>query len=94
MALKGEARPTHGPKGRQGIRSLEAYCGLFQGVWREKALGEASVIYLRSPEAPLRTKRHLSDVGQVAILRAPVDRAYSNEPTPITCGTFKRAAKP
>jgi hypothetical protein len=39
--------------------------------------GEASPYYLFDPRAPLRIKNMLPDVRLIAILRNPVDRAYS-----------------
>jgi hypothetical protein len=39
--------------------------------------GEASPYYLFDPRAPLRIKKMLPDVKLLAILRNPVDRAYS-----------------
>ena len=42
------------------------------------AIGEASVIYLQSPEAPARIRRYVPQARLIAVLRQPADRAYSH----------------
>ena len=78
FAVEGASEPFHSPKDNQGIRDLEVYCSLFQGVRGEKAIGEASPLYLYSPKAPYRIKHYIPNVKLIAILRNPVDRAYSH----------------
>ncbi|VEP16606.1 Sulfotransferase [Hyella patelloides LEGE 07179] len=58
--------------------SLQEYQQLFAGVEAEKAIGEATTMYLWSAKAPQRIKHYIPDVRMIAILRNPVDRAYSN----------------
>ncbi len=41
------------------------------------ALGEASTEYLYYPKAPLRIKRTIPNVKLIAILRNPMERAFS-----------------
>lgn len=41
-------------------------------------LGEASTHYMMFPSVPLRIKEHLPDVKLIALLRNPIDRAYSH----------------
>jgi len=53
------------------------YLALFAGVTTEEAIGEASPLYLGSMTAPMAIRRQLPDVRLVAILRNPIDRAYS-----------------
>jgi hypothetical protein len=60
------------------VGSLEAYCSLFDGVRDEKAIGEASTVYLYSPNAASGIRARLPHASIVAVLRDPVDRAYSN----------------
>ena len=76
--------------------TLEQYQALFSGVTCEHAVGEGSTWYLYSEEVPARIHRYLPDARLIAILRNPVDRAYSaysmllgagREPI----GTFSRA---
>jgi len=59
------------------ISSLDQYQRLFAGVTGQRAIGESSVNYLYSNDAPLLIRKHLPDVRLVAILRNPADRAYS-----------------
>jgi hypothetical protein len=63
---------------RKSITDLGAYRALFRGVTNEKAVGEASTLYLYSPEAPARIKHYIPDVKLIAILRNPADRAFSS----------------
>ncbi len=60
------------------VTSWEEYAELFEGVQKEKAIGEASPIYLWSDEAPKNIKRYLPEIKLIAILRHPVDRAFSH----------------
>lgn len=45
---------------------------------RSRITGEASPYYLFHPHAPRRISRHLPSVRLIAMLRDPVDRAYSH----------------
>ncbi len=63
---------------QRSIWSFDDYCALFQGVRDEKAIGEASPHYLYHPRSADRIKARLPGVKLVAILRDPVERAYSN----------------
>lgn len=60
------------------ITSIKQYQKLFDGVNEEKAIGEASPMYLNSPIAAARIKSCLPEVKLIASLRNPVDRAYSH----------------
>jgi len=53
------------------------YLELFRNCSRQMKAGEASVGYLHHPNAPLNASRHVASARIVAILRHPVDRAYS-----------------
>ena len=57
---------------------LDSYCKLFEGVTDEIAIGECSTYNLYCHGAPERIKNLLPDVKIIAILRNPVERAYSN----------------
>jgi hypothetical protein len=59
------------------ITDIEAYRALFQGVSDEVAIGEASPAYLIHPSAPKRIRHYLPDAKLIAILRDPVESAYS-----------------
>ncbi|MBI5055575.1 MAG: sulfotransferase [Nitrospirae bacterium] len=62
----------------RSVTNFADYAALFQQVKNEKAVGEASPHYLYSPEAPLRISKLIPEVKLIAVLRDPVDRAYSN----------------
>jgi hypothetical protein len=76
--------PYRGPGDRAALESLnmwvhtlEQYQKLFAGVSTEKAIGEGTAWYIYFEDAPLRIKKHVPDVKLVAVLRNPIDRAYS-----------------
>lgn len=50
----------------------------FNSVEQEIAIGEACPSYLYYPEAVNKIKQYLPDVKLIAILRNPIERAYSN----------------
>jgi hypothetical protein len=59
------------------VYRLGDYRKLFAGVSDEKAIGEASTWYLGNPKAPDRIRHYIPEAKLIAILRNPVDRAYS-----------------
>jgi len=67
-------------KGRKGVknRTLEKYKSLFNNVKNEKAIGEALPAYILNEMAPKLIKELIPQVKIIAILRQPIDRAYSN----------------
>ncbi len=71
-------------EGREGLDSgnsitdIAAYRGLFRGVSSERAIGEASHCYLYEPRAVERIKHYTPDARLIAILRSPIERAYSH----------------
>lgn len=60
------------------VRSMEDYLGLFAAVGGERAIGEATPIYLYFPWVPQRIRDVIPDPRFVAILRNPADRAFSH----------------
>ena len=70
--------PTGGKFYRSVVDDAARYLALFDGVTDEKAIGEASVTYLRSFVACRRLSRLIPDIKLVAVLRQPADRAWSN----------------
>ena len=60
------------------INKLVDYRRLFEGVSSQKAIGEASPLYLYSEKAPERIHHHLPEVKLIAILRNPIEQAYSH----------------
>lgn len=59
------------------FRTMTEYLTLFGSVTDEKAIGEASTIYLYDQNAPVRIKENVPDAKIIIMLRNPVDRAYS-----------------
>lgn len=57
--------------------NVEEYRRLFDGVDGEKAVGEASPLYIYAPGTAERIRRYVPGARIVAILRNPADRAYS-----------------
>ena len=71
----------------ESVKRIGAYQYLFRGVSDEKAIGEVSHCYLYEPQALARIRQHLPDAKLVAILRNPVDRAYSHFLHMVRSGT-------
>lgn len=61
----------------RGVTTLKEYKSHFDFVKNEKAIGEVSPMYLYVPGTAERIKSIIPDVKLMAILRNPVDRAYS-----------------
>jgi hypothetical protein len=82
FAFAGEKLAFCGPGDQRindsSITDSELYRMLFAGVSSETAIGEASPVYLCSPKAAERIKHYIPEAKLIAILRNPVDRAYSH----------------
>lgn len=61
----------------EGVTSLEEYQGHFKDWKMQKAIGEASPTYLYTIGTAERIHATLPDVRLIAILRNPVEQAYS-----------------
>jgi hypothetical protein len=86
FALEGSNLDFNGAEGKDRIRrwikrefvtDIEEYRTLFRGATSETAIGEASPMYLYSPEAPHRIRYYVPEAKLITILRNPVERAYS-----------------
>ncbi len=62
---------------RYTVTDLNRYQALFQDAGDALVVGEGSTEYLHNPRAPERIKQTLPDVKLIAVLRHPVERAYS-----------------
>jgi hypothetical protein len=71
----GSRSTSHAP---YAITDIEDYRAVFDGVTSETAIGEASHSYLYTPGAPERIKKYVPDARLIAVLRDPVERAYSH----------------
>lgn len=100
FALEGQSVNYKGPGDMRGnscrITSLTAYQELFMPSKQHKVRGEASTVYLYSDIAAKNIAKYAPDMKMIAILRNPVDLAYSaflhmqregREP----CATFEEA---
>jgi hypothetical protein len=76
--LKDEDLDRHGEAIVFPVRSLRKYERLFEGIASEKAIGEVSPRYIGSKDTAVCIASHLPNVKLVAILRDPVERAYSS----------------
>ena len=72
------------------ITKLDDYLALFGDAKDSKAIGEASPSYLVSRCAPLAIKKLIPDVKLIAILRNPIDRAYSGYQMEAKMGLERR----
>ncbi len=59
-------------------KGIEWYRQLFEGVTGETAIGEKTAHYLCDPKAPELISQYLPHARMIAILRNPIDRAYSD----------------
>ena len=82
MALEGEKLEYPGPKGtfvmKNRVTDIDSYQKLFDPVTTQRAIGEASTLYIYSEKAVQRIKHYIPDVKLIAILRNPVERAFSH----------------
>jgi hypothetical protein len=81
FALEGQSLDFRGPSqliNQTSVTTLADYQALFASVGQESAIGEASPVYLYYPETAGRIARSLPQVKLIAILRDPVDRAFSS----------------
>jgi hypothetical protein len=69
------------------VTQLGTYQHLFRGVSGEKAIGEASHSYLYEPMAAAEIRRYVPEAKLIAILRNPIDRAYSHFLHMVRSGT-------
>ena len=89
-----EGKPPPAPQGpsRPGVVwEPHKYFALFKDVKGERAIGESSIIYLVSPIAVRRIRRNVPEAKIVALLRHPVERAYSHYCLMVSLG-FERAS--
>jgi hypothetical protein len=81
FAFEGQPLDYRGPGAEfvnHSIASLEAYQALFADAPAGAALGEASPLYLYSAQAPARIHARIPDARLIAVLRNPIEQAYSH----------------
>jgi hypothetical protein len=59
------------------VTNLDDYLAMFKEVTDQTAIGEASVYYLYLPHAAAQIKKYIPQATMLAVLRNPVERAYS-----------------
>jgi hypothetical protein len=69
------------------VTDIGTYQQLFGGAAGKKAIGEASHSYLYDPGAAAEIRRYISEARLIAILRNPIDRAYSHFLHMVRSGT-------
>src|ERR671912_401234 len=79
MDSKGEVvrREFEGHRQPPRFTNIEEYSTLFEGVRGEKAIGEATPLYIYAPGTAERIERYAPGAKSIALLRNPADRAYS-----------------
>lgn len=73
-------RPGRGPGDEYATEwtyTREAYLSHFRGVRKDQVAGEASVSYLYGPHSAANIQRCNPEMKLIAVLRNPVDRAWS-----------------
>jgi hypothetical protein len=60
------------------IRTIEDYRQMFAGAAGQPAVGEVGTVYIYLPGTAERIRHHVPEARLVAILRSPVERAYSS----------------
>lgn len=82
FALEGESVDFRGPGdcsiADESVTDIKTYRTLFQPVSGERAVGEASALYLYSFKAPQRIYHYVPNAKLIAVLRNPIERAYSS----------------
>src|SRR5215210_1543732 len=69
------------------VTQIGTYQHLFRGASGEKAIREASHSYLYEPSAAAEIRRYVPEAKLIAILRSPIDRAYSHFLHMVRSGT-------
>src|SRR5829696_7711460 len=79
MDSKGEvvSREFEGHRQPPRFTNIEEYSALFEGVRGEKAIGEATPLYIYALGTARRIERYALGSKSIALLRNPADRAYS-----------------
>jgi len=63
---------------RRFVRDKNEYLDLFRGLRTEKAIGDASPFYLWDPKSPTLIYNSVPNARIIAIVRDPVERAFSS----------------
>ncbi|HYC31039.1 MAG TPA: sulfotransferase, partial [Gemmatimonadales bacterium] len=81
FAFEGQPAAFTGPDDARGeryrVRDIERYRELFRAAGAQPRRGEASNVHLYVPQAADRIRHYVPEAKLIAVLRDPVDRAYS-----------------
>lgn len=81
FAYEGKSLSCQGPGAdfiNNSVTDIKAYKALFDQAEAGMICGEASPLYLFEPRAPERIRHHVPDAKMIAILRNPIDQAFSH----------------
>jgi len=83
---------------RVTITKLDKYSSIFESAGADQKKGDFSTVYLGSPQAPLNIAKYAPQAKMIAILRNPIERAFSNfmhrrNANTETCGSFLDAVR-
>ena len=81
FAFEGETLACEGPGAdfiNNSVTRIADYHALFAAAPPGTIRGEASPLYLYAPEAPARIRKRLPQARMIAILRNPVEQAFSH----------------
>lgn len=81
FAFEGEPLDYRGPGAdfvNNSVASWDAYLGLFADAPRDAVIGDISPLYLYAPKTAERIRARIPDARLVAILRNPIDQAFSH----------------
>ena len=83
FAFAGEHPTLNGPGAQKWVdrwvvTDIEAYQKLFENYQGETAIGDASPYYIYYQKSPYNIKKYVPEMKLIAILREPVQRAFSN----------------
>lgn len=83
FAMEGKRAAFAGPGddaaiNRHCVTDLDSYSQLYSEAGKAQACGEASNLYLYSPDAPATVRHYVPDAKLLVVLRNPADRAYSS----------------
>jgi len=77
LQRKGQPVPSTVPFAESLVYTWPDYARLFESAGDAIAVGESSTAYLTSKQAPHAIHQHIPGARIIAVLRHPVDRAYS-----------------
>jgi hypothetical protein len=83
--------PYHVQAASARVKTFDEYLSYFDAAVANKAIGETSPCYLRSPTAAQRIRERLPNIKLVACLRNPAERLYSLYMMGYRGGTIKKS---